>query len=98
MIYLRFNSLMKSLARMKNSLTTNIMRELSVGDTGLEHTVNSPQKTALSEKGAAESGAVGVRNEPIDSDLELIIEVWPTLSEASKAEVITIFKAVERSP
>jgi hypothetical protein len=69
-----------------------------VGDTGLEPTANSTQKTAHPEKGGAESGAVGARKGPIDPDLALIIEVWPTLSEASKAEVITIVKAVERSP
>ena len=63
----------------------------------IEQYPNSPQKTALSEQGGAESGAVGARTDPIDPDLKLLIEVWPTLSEASKAEVITRVKAVERS-
>ena len=55
-------------------------------------------KMVDSQQGGAESGAVGAQNSPIDPDLELIIEVWPTLSDASKAELITIVKAVERSP
>jgi hypothetical protein len=61
-------------------------------------TANSQQKTAISETRAAESDAVAARNGPIDPDLALIIEMWPTLSEASKAEVITIVKAAEQSP
>ncbi len=69
-----------------------------MGDTGLEHTANSTQKTALSEIGAAKSGAVDARNGPIDPDLALVINAWPMLSEASKVEVIAIVKAVERSP
>jgi len=41
-------------------------------DTGLEHTAKSKQKTAILEKGGAESDA---RNVPIDPDLALVKEV-----------------------
>ena len=58
----------------------------------IEQYPNSPQKTALSERGGAESGAVAARNGPIDPDLALIIEVWPGLPEETKAGILAMVR------
>jgi hypothetical protein len=46
------------------------------------------QKTAISSSGGAESGAVGADSGPIDPDLAVIIDAWPTLPEAVRRKVV----------
>mgnify|MGYP003724931785 CR=1 FL=1 len=58
----------------------------------LGQTENSPQKTAISELGAAESDALDARNGPTDADLELIIEVWPGLPEETKVGILAMVR------
>jgi len=53
-----------------------------MGDTGFETPSNSSGETANSEKGAAESGAVGAESSCIDPDLQAVIDAWPTLPAA----------------
>jgi hypothetical protein len=64
-----------------------------VGDTGLEPTANSSEKTALSEADGAESGALGARNGPIDPQLASVIDAWPGLSEPIKAGILAMIRA-----
>ena len=58
--------------------------------TGLEPAKESSGKTHVSTRGGAESGAVGAHSGEIDADLWAIIEVWPTLSKSTKAEILAI--------
>jgi hypothetical protein len=41
--------------------------------------------------GAAPGAAVGAKIGAIDADLEMIINRWPTLSDANKAAVVAMF-------
>ena len=54
---------------------------------GLEQPPNSTGKTPLSETGAAESGAVGARNAPVDVGLAKVIQAWPRLTAAMRARI-----------
>ena len=60
-----------------------------MGDTGLEHTANSTQKTALSEEGAANSDA-------LDARLQAVVEAWTDLSDDVKDELIAMVDAAQR--
>ena len=53
----------------------------------------SSENSALSEMGAAESGAIVAENAPVDPDLQAIIERWPDLPEAMKADIVAMVKA-----
>ena len=65
----------------------------SVGDTGLEPTPETPRKTAFSETGGAESGAVAARGSDVDPDLCTIITAWPSLSRVTQQVVIQLVEA-----
>ncbi len=64
-----------------------------VGDEGLEPTPETPRKTAFSETGGAESGAVAARNLEMDADLRTIITAWPLLSEATRQVIVRLVEA-----
>ena len=53
----------------------------------------SSENSALSEMGAAESGAIVAENTPIDPDLQAIIERWPDLPAAVKASIAAMAAA-----
>ena len=62
-----------------------------MGDTGLEPSSNSPEKTANPQTGAAESGAVGARNGLVDDPrLAEIVVAWPDLSVATKQAIFEL--------
>ncbi|MBT4864957.1 MAG: hypothetical protein HON53_07565 [Planctomycetaceae bacterium] len=61
-----------------------------VGDEGLEQPATSPQKTAISDTGGAESGAVDARNGLNDPALVSLIEAWPTLPQAVRDEIAAL--------
>ncbi len=60
---------------------------------GLEQPPYSTGKTPLSETGGAESGAVGAAKPSFDPDLARLIEIWPSLSEASKRAILETVSA-----
>lgn len=43
----------------------------------------------------AKSGALGAPEAPIDPDLAMIIEAWPTLPESIKAGIVAMIRAAE---
>jgi hypothetical protein len=45
---------------------------------------------------AAESGAVGAREAPIDADLAVVVEAWPGLPEATRRAVLVMVEVAER--
>jgi hypothetical protein len=51
-----------------------------------------PEVCRLSAKSAAESGAVLGNSDPIDPELLLVIEAWPSLAESSKAAILDIVR------
>lgn len=61
-------------------------------DRGLEPVAISPKKTAISEKGGAESGALAAGNGPVDPDLQSIIEQWEDLPEATKDRIAAMLR------
>ena len=61
-----------------------------MGDTGLEHSCDFPRSADFSLSGGAECGALGAQFEPIDPELQAIIDVWPKLPEAIKAGILAM--------
>lgn len=57
---------------------------------GFEQPPVSPQKTAISETGGAESGAVDARNGLIDPVLASLIDAWPTLPQTVRDEIAAL--------
>jgi hypothetical protein len=64
-----------------------------VGGTGLEHDEKSSGKTRVVSTGGAESGAVGARQAPADSDLLAVIAAWPKLPAKVKAGILAMMRA-----
>ena len=64
-----------------------------MGDTGLEHSANTPEKTSVSNSGGAECGAVADQIDQIAPDLQLIIDAWPILPDLVKAGILAMVKA-----
>ena len=46
-----------------------------------------------SGESGAESGALGARNAPFDSDLTAVVDRWPTLPEAIKVGILAMIWA-----
>ena len=66
-----------------------------MGRTGLEHIAKTPEKTVVSHSGGAESGAVVDEIEPIEPDLQLIIEAWPQLPDDLRKAILAIVEAAK---
>jgi hypothetical protein len=64
-----------------------------MGDTGLEQASESSRNPQVSDQGGAESGELCAENQPIDPNLTVIIEAWPTLPEAIKAGILAMVRA-----
>jgi len=61
-----------------------------VEDRGLEPVRYSPRITAVSDHGNAKSGALLAQNPPLDPQLQLLIERWPTLSKAVQQQIMLL--------
>ena len=57
---------------------------------GIEPPAISPQKTALSAEGGAESGALTTQTGPIDPDLSRILAAWPSLPAPIRAAMLAL--------
>ena len=66
---------------------------LSVDERTLEQVANSSRKTALSEAGGAESGAVVARGGAVDADLAEVVEAWPALDQSDRKSILAIVRA-----
>ena len=70
---------------------------LEMGDTGLEPVdVSCVQASNLrhaAPSSAAKSGAVGVDSPAVDAELRAVIDAWPALPEAVKADILATIKA-----
>src|SRR5262245_22163508 len=62
---------------------------------GIELPANSPEKTAPSGRGGAESGSVSDGAIPLDSDRARILDAWPALSPPIRRAVLAL---IEPSP
>jgi hypothetical protein len=47
-------------------------------------------KTGVPPESGAESGAVGGDSAPIDPDLMAVVAAWPTLSDATRRQVVAL--------
>ena len=63
-----------------------------LGDTGLEHPVLKPPKTAISKIACAESGALDARRPPSDPDLARLVEAWPHFPDHIKAQITNLIR------
>ena len=59
-------------------------------DRGLEPSGVSTEKTAHSETGGAESGAVGARDNKNDAGLDTVIRAWPQLAEDLQSVILKL--------
>lgn len=64
-----------------------------MGRTGLEHIAKTPGKIGVSNSGGAECGAVADQIDPIDPELQLIIDAWPDLPVAVRAGITAMVAA-----
>jgi hypothetical protein len=70
------------------------MRKESMGDTGLEHNAELPEKQTVAHQSGAESGAVLFpRSAPLPWELTEIVAKWSRLPTAVQAAIVTIFRA-----
>ena len=65
------------------------------GPEGQEQGADSAGKMAICESGAAESGAVGARDGDFPADLRAIIDAWPGLADAVKADILAMIRAAD---
>lgn len=63
--------------------------------TGFENLPETNWETHNLEFGGAQSGSVGTRPPDTDSDLQTVIEYWPSLSAAMKAGMLAMVAASE---
>ena len=69
-----------------------LLPSLQVAEAGLERGGESRVKTAILEKGGAESGAV-------DADLQSIVDAWSQLTRSTKAEILDMVRTgIARRP
>ena len=70
-----------------------------MGATGLELRHKSPGKTATSDSGGAECGALGVdrasKTAAPDPDLEVILAAWPTLPLAIRTAILALLDSTQ---
>ena len=57
--------------------------------------LENPEKNAHSQASAAQGAAVDSQNEPIDTDLLVIIERWPDLPDALKAGIVAMIQTAK---
>jgi hypothetical protein len=60
---------------------------------GLEPSANIHGKVSISDLGGAKSGAVYSNLEPIDPDLQRLINAWPDLPEAIRVGVLAMVRS-----
>ena len=70
---------------------------IRTSDQGIMSQRVNPAKNALSQEGAALGAAVVHDNAPIDPDLQSIIERWPDLPDATKAEILAMVQGSDES-
>jgi hypothetical protein len=61
---------------------------------GIELSHESTGKTANSETGGAESGALGAQETLNDPDLAAVVDAWPTLPQPIKAGILAMIGKV----
>jgi hypothetical protein len=72
-----------------------------VGDRGLELDSVTPCSEGdlgkPAQPHAAESGVIGARETPIDPDLAVVVEAWPTLPEATRRAIVGLMQGERKS-
>ena len=72
-----------------------IVRMCSVGDTGLEHAMESSGGNGRGTQSAAESAALDAREAPLGSDLRAVVSAWPNLPDAIRAGILAMISATK---
>jgi len=64
-------------------------------DRGIELPLKSSGKTWVSDQSGAECGAVVARKADSDPGLAAVVEAWPKLPEAIRADILAMIRAAE---
>jgi hypothetical protein len=64
-----------------------------MGPTGVEVPPITYGKTALSTTGGTESGTLAAQLALFDADLQVIVDAWPSLSEATKHAIFAMIQS-----
>jgi hypothetical protein len=64
-----------------------------VVDSRLEVPSQTSGKTALSATGGTESGTLAAQLAQYDADLQVVISVWPSMSESTKQSILALIQA-----
>ena len=72
-----------------------IVRMCSVGDTGLEHAMESSGGNGRGTQSAAESAALDAMEAPLGSDLRAVVSAWPNLPDAIRAGILAMISATK---
>jgi hypothetical protein len=58
-----------------------------------EHITDFTGKTGFFQRSAAESGAGGAENRPLDPDLAVVVQAWPDVPETVRASILAMVRA-----
>jgi hypothetical protein len=72
---------------------TVVKRLKQVGDKGLETPQKPSEKTPISKKTGANSGAVATNQSLTDPDLQLILTNWPKLSKPLQQGILAMIRS-----
>lgn len=90
-----YSKLYLSANKNPDAVTSSLHRGLKVAGTGFEHPPQSLGKTAFQGAGNAECNALSAGDVEIDSDLEMIVTVWPNLTIEMRRQLMKIINETE---
>jgi hypothetical protein len=65
-----------------------------MAEAGVEHSAKSPGNTQGSAESGAESGALCIRGLSFGPDLASVINAWPSLPDAIRADILAIVRGI----
>ena len=72
------------------SEVVSVFKNTQVAGTGFEQVQQTPGNSSACPQSGAKSGALLAENLPIDPQLQLLIDAWPTLSKAVQQHIMLL--------